>query len=204
MDSIPFEIPKSLATYVDQFNTDPQKAIEKLKIHIHRRGNDAVALFILAWFYYNLDDQKQAIENALKAKTYAPGSPFLEYLHYFLIHPNTFRAWIPDNYYRDSNSKTSFDLNIDLLQDLESLIKRLTEAENKKIQINEEQQIEDTDLSLASQTIDDIASETLANIYEEQGKYKEAINIYKKLCRMMPKKRDHFLDEIAKLQKQID
>lgn len=201
MDSFPFELPESLATYVDQFENDPQKAIKKLEYQIQRLGNDAVAHFVLAWFYYKTGKMDKAIDYALKSKTYAPGSPFFEYLHYYLIHPQAFKAWIPENIYKDSHFKTSFDLKIDLLQDLDTLIKRLTEAENNRIKIdNDQQKTENKDLSIASQSVDDIASETLAQIYKEQGENQEAIKIYKKLCEVHPENKERYLEQINDLK----
>ena len=199
MDSLPFEIPISLVTYTDHFQNDPQKAIDKLKNRIQRLGSDAVAHFLLAWFYYKIDNKEEAIENALKAKTFAPGSPFFEYLHYFLIHPEAFEAWVPENYFRDRNFKSSISLNSNLIQDLETLIRRLTEAESKKITLDNDS-ADSTDLSLESQTIDDIASETLAKIYEEQGKFDEAIAIYKRLSDINSSKKDHYHEQIDRLK----
>jgi tetratricopeptide (TPR) repeat protein len=199
MDSLPFEIPKSLVTYTDHFENDPQKAIDKLKNRIQRLGSDAVAHFLLAWFYYKIDNIEEAIDNALKAKTFAPGSPFLEYLHYLLIHPEAFEAWVPENYFRDRNFKSSISLNSNLIQDLETLIQRLTEAESKKITLDNDS-TDSTDLSLESQTIDDIASETLAKIYEEQGKFDEAITMYERLSDINKDKRDDYHKQIDRLK----
>lgn len=200
MDTLPFEIPQSLASYVEQFESDPQTAIDRLEKQLHRRGSDAVGHFLISWFHFNLGDKDEAIVYALKAKTFAPGSPFLEYLHYYLIHPEKFEAWIPTDTHRDSNQKSTLNLNVDIIQDLENLIRRLSEAENKKITINSDETGENVDLSIGSQVVDNIASDTLAEIYTKQGKFDEAIKIYKLLSTSNPDKKPQYEHQITELK----
>lgn len=45
-----------------------------------------------------------------------------------------------------------------------------------------------------------IASETLAKIYEAQGEFKEAIDMYHRLIKKTPPKKNYFLERIAELQ----
>lgn len=200
MESLPFEIPQSLTSYVEQFESEPQLAIERLDKQLHRRGSDAVGHFLMSWFHYNLGDNDKAIVYALKAKTFAPGSPFFEYLHYFLIHPEKFEAWIPTDAHRDSNQKPTLNMNVDIIHDLENLIRRLSEAENQKIVIDMNAIDDDVDLSATSQKVDKIASETLAGIYAKQGKNEEAINIYKLLMTSIPAKKAYFKKQIKDLE----
>lgn len=200
MELLPFEIPQSLATYVEQFESDPQAAVDRLEKQLHRRGSDAVGHFLMSWFHFNMGDKEEAISYALKAKTFAPGSPFLEYLHYYLIHPEKFKAWIPADTHRDSNQKPTLNLNVDIIHDLENLIRRLSEAENKKITINLKDTDENVDLSVESQAVDNIASETLADIYTNQGKFDEAIKIYKLLMSSDPEKRPQYQKQIKELE----
>ncbi len=192
MESLPFEIPQSLASYVEQYEAEPQSAMERLEKQLHRRGSDAVGHFLMSWFHFNAGDKDKAIAYALKAKTFAPGSPFLEYLHYFLIHPEKFEAWIPADAHRDSNQKPTLNMNVDIIHDLENLIRRLSEAENQKITIDINAIDPGVDLSAESQKVDKIASETLAGIYAKQGKIDEAIKIYKLLMTSNPGKKSHF------------
>ena len=49
---------------------------------------------------------------------------------------------------------------------------------------------------------DDIATETLANIYYKQGAYKKAIRTYEKLCLIYPHKMSYFADLIQKIKQE--
>ncbi|HTO17041.1 MAG TPA: hypothetical protein VLZ83_14825 [Edaphocola sp.] len=51
---------------------------------------------------------------------------------------------------------------------------------------------------------DSIISESMAIVYEKQGKVKEAIDIYKKLILNNPNKSTYFADKIENLQKEIE
>ncbi len=50
---------------------------------------------------------------------------------------------------------------------------------------------------------DGIVSESMAVVYEKQGKFREAINIYRKLSLNNPEKSIYFADKIENLQKEI-
>jgi len=201
MEPLPFELPPSLAIYAEQFEEAPERTIDKLEKHLNRRGPDAVGYFLMAWFYVQNDDMPKAIESALKAKTYAPGSPFLEYLHYFLIHPEAFQAWIPpDNNVHPVNEASVYMQPVDFIHDLESLISRLTEAETKKITFDPESPAPAEDLSIPSQSVDDIATETLAYIYEKQGKIEEAKAMYQRLIAMRPDKKKEYTKALKNLE----
>ncbi len=77
-------------------------------------------------------------------------------------------------------------MNVDIIHDLENLIRRLSEAESQKITIDINAIDPGVDLSAESQKVDKIASETLAGIYAKQGKIEEAIKIYKLLMTSSP------------------
>ncbi|TVQ73574.1 MAG: hypothetical protein EA363_03010, partial [Balneolaceae bacterium] len=95
MQELPFEIPQTLSSYVAQFENDPEKGIANLEAFLKKRGMDAVGYFLLSWLYFNNDQKEEAVHYALKAKCCAPGSPFFEHLHYFMVHPDHFEAWKP-------------------------------------------------------------------------------------------------------------
>lgn len=201
MDQLPFEIPKSLMSYVEEYQIDPDTAIKKLKKQLHRRGPDAVGHFLMAWFYFNLGKKGKAIQYALKAKTFAPGSPFFDYVHYFMIHPKQFDAWIPDETHK-YEQHNSFIVNTDIIHDLENLIRKLSESEHKRITINPETATEDSDLSIDSSAVDDIASDTLASIYAKQGKVDQALHLYRILSTINPEKKDFYANQIRTLKEQ--
>lgn len=202
MSEFPFNIPKSLTTYVEQFENDPLKVTTKLKKQLDKRGPDAVGYFLLAWFYYLKGIKEHAVEYAIKAKTYAPGSPLMEKLHYYFSHPDLFEAWTPP----DSSIKT--DQKIDSTKgpepflDLDDLISSLTEVESKRIAPPSEKDsgLISVDLEDVEGDIDDIASETLANIHEKQGKTEAAIRTYKKLKKLNKGKSDFYKEQITRLK----
>lgn len=202
---LPFEIPTSLAIYAEQFEDDPVKATTKLKKHLRKRGPDAVGHFLLAWFYYVKGLRDEAVRHALKAKTYAPGSPFFEKLHYYFAHPQNFEAWTPeDRSAMQSTGSLSDPVHADPLLDLDALIERLSSVESTRISSREglEGDGEAPDLSEGSKDIDEIASETLAEIHKRQGKIGQAIQTYKRLIRQNPSKKDRYENQITRLKAQ--
>jgi hypothetical protein len=201
MEPIPFKIPKSLTSYVEQFDDNPEKVITKLHRQVKKRGYDAVGHFLLAWFYHQTEQNDDALRHALIAKTYAPGSPLMEHLHYFLLHPEKFHASIPKQPKKGKankhwSAKTSPKLYLD------KLIEMLSEVESKKIMIPDKDDPNAEDLSKASVATDDIATETIARIHEKQGKIKEAIATYETLIRRKPENRESYEERIRELKEE--
>lgn len=199
MRPLPFEIPRSLSSYITQFDNDPDKGIANLENHLKKRGMDAVGYFLLAWLYHKNGQQDDAIHYALKAKSCAPGSPLFEHLHYFLVHPHHFNAWKPF----DSDTKFS-DEEASVTQsgytlDLDQLIEKLSKAESKKITVPPDSK-DDRNLGEKSENVGDIASETLARIYEKQSRFEEAILAIEKLKQIKPHKADYYDGELQRLQ----
>ncbi len=199
MQTLPFNIPKSLSSYVEKFESDPEGSIKKLSTLIQKRDPDAVGHFLLAWFYHLQGNNQQAIKEALIAKTYAPGSPLMEHLHYFLIHPELFEARVPSTNY-SSERKLQQASRTSPILDLDRLIELLEEVESQRIQIPlDNENANDEDLSEESTEVGDIASETLAKIHEQQGNKKEAIKMYERLITLNEDKADIYTSQISKL-----
>lgn len=200
MQTLPFNIPQSLLTYVEQFDDDPIKVTKKLQRHVIKRDPDAVGHFLLAWFHHLQDQNKEAIREALIAKTYAPGSPLMEHLHYFLVHPELFEASLPNTDY-SSDKKLLHASRTSPILDLDRLIEMLEAVESQRIQISMDGDDEDlSDLGEDSAEVEDIITETLAKIHVSQGNKKEAIKMYERLIVMNEDKADDYNSQISKLK----
>lgn len=199
MKELPFDIPQSLNSYITQYRNNASQGIESLKAHLKKRGMDPVGFFLLSWFYHHNKQQNEAVFYALKAKCCAPGSPFFESLHYFLVHPDRFHAWMPGKNDKQKYDTDLGDVDYEPVLDLDRLIKQLLEAEKKRITISMDG-TDDCNLGEKSERIDDIASETLAEIFEKQQKYSEAENTLKKLMAADPDKSEKYEKEIRRIR----
>lgn len=201
MLQLPFEIPKSLASYAEHFDEHPEKATQRLKKQLDKRGPDAVGYFLLSWFYHLQDRNDEAIDEALKAQTFAPGSPFFKKLHYYLSHPDIFEAWIPEKDTVLSQSSSSTLNRPNPILDLDSLIQKLSTTEAQRIR-PDSNMLDDSGSSSTdvSRNVDDIVSETLAKIHEQQGKLDTAIKSYRQLKRIKSDKSDYFDEQIERLK----
>jgi len=201
MPQLPFKIPKSLASYAEHFDKEPIEATKRLQKQLKKRGPDAVGHFLLAWFYHLEGMDDQAVDEAVKARIFAPGSPFFEKLHYYLSHPNTFEAWTPDSE-RVSSKKDSQSINEPgPVLNLDSLIQKLASVESKRIRPDEKEETkEKTDQNVSADDVDDIVSVTLAQIHERQGKLDAAIRTYERLKELRPNKKDEYQEEIIRLK----
>lgn len=200
MPQLPFEIPKSLASYAEHFDKDPLKATTRLKKQLKKRGPDAVGHFLLAWFYHLKGMDDEAVDEALKARIFAPGSPFFEKLHYYLSHPNALEAWTPE---RSATSKSPSGQTMDHgpVLDLDNLIQKLSAVESTGIKPESSQPRESREKGKLSDDVSNMASETLASIHESQGKFDAAIQTYKRLMELKKDKREHYSEQISRLEK---
>lgn len=201
MPQLPFDIPNSLASYAEHFEDDPIKATKRLKKQLNKRGPDAVGHFLLAWFYHLEGMNEQAVDEALKARIFAPGSPFFQKLHYYLSHPKAFEAWTPTPTTRPSQKSSDPVSDHGPVLNLDSLIQKLSAVENKRITPAEESTGDNqSERKVSADNVDDIVSETLAKIHENQGKIDAAIRTYERLKKLKTDKRDHYNDQIARLR----
>lgn len=204
MDLEKYQIPKSYQSYLETFETDPETAIERLKNRVEKRNAGAIGYFFLAWMYMKMDDRENALEASIKAKVMAPGSQLMSRLHYFVSHPQAFKAWKPKK-----NKKTfkresySYD-QVHPIQDLDSLIAKLSSLESKRIKPKLDDDDEQKDLSEKSSDVDDIVTETLAHIHEKQKNYPAAIATYERLKNVNEAKSDHYDQQISRLQNKME
>lgn len=203
MPELPFDIPKSLSVYIEQFEEDPTKVTNKLRNQLRRRGPDAVGFFLLAWFYHLQNMNDKALEYALMAKICAPGSPLMEKLHYYLSHPDRFQAWTPEEgaFTGDSSGTRT---GPDPVLDLDSLVARLSKVEHTRITPPSHGYPDEEDQEQNQLDTDDIASETLAQIYETQGKTKKAIRTYEKLKKINKDRESHYDEQISRLEEILE
>lgn len=198
MAEIPFEIPASLNSYVKTFEDSPEKGIANLEQYLAKRRHDAVGYFLLAILYAFNSQTPPALKAASRARALAPGSPLLENLHYFLTHPDGFKAWVPEPRLGGQSGGRSTGTTSTLSVDLDMLIARLSRAGNKRITITKEHNPENRgdDVKIT----DELATPTLAGIYESQNKLTEAIQVYERLMITRPRYKAIYEDEIARIK----
>lgn len=200
MLQLPFEIPKSLASYAEHFEENPQNATQRLEKQLKKRGPDAVGYLLLSWFYHLQDNHDKALDEALKARIFAPGSPFIRKFHYYLSHPKLFEAWTPQTDSGRGASTPASDRR-DPLLDLDTLIQKLSSVKSKKIRSQTPTFEESKESAQVEKEVDDIVSETLAKIHEEQGKLEAAIRSYQQLKKIKKEKNDYYDEQIERLNK---
>lgn len=197
-------MPESYQIYLDQFYSDPEGTLTKLENHVTKRNSGAIGYYILAVLSRTAGRSSDAVKFALSAKILAPGSEFFRRLPYFIQHPDYFDAWIPDKSSQNNGSKKVKEAqSTHPIKDLDMLISKLSEAETQGIRLPEK----DTDpkksaedLSKRSADVDDIVTETLALIHEKQGNYPAAIKVFKQLRLAKSSKREHYDEQILRLQ----
>lgn len=200
MNTIPEQIPRSLKSYLDQYQEQPAAAIERLEKHLVKRGPDAVGYYLLSWFYHYQDQQTEAIRCAWKAKVFAPGSPVMEQFPYFMAHPKKFDAWKPFRFLFQQRSEKRDDGRHLPISDLDSLINKLSSVESERIRLDPEA-TDGPDLSEGSSMVEDIVTETLAGIHEKQGNKKAAIETWQRLAELNTGKKEYYREQIDRLNR---
>ncbi|MEX1010624.1 MAG: hypothetical protein WDZ29_01040 [Balneolaceae bacterium] len=204
MESISSNIPRSLQPYLEQFRKEPERAIQRLEKRLKKRGPDAAAWYLLSWLCYSGGRREDAIRAAWNAKILAPGSPAMEHLHYFMTHPKTFRAWQPDGLVAISPPAARRESAGLPSLDLDQLIDRLSDEKATRIRIDESAPEPDEDLGVESSRVEDIVTETLAQIHEQQGNKEAAIVTYERLMDLYTHKSGHYRAQIERLKSDID
>lgn len=195
MSELPFNLPQSVSSYLEQFDNNPQKTVKRFKNQLKRRGPDAVGYFILGWFYYQQGKQSKAVDCALRAKTLAPGSPFFEKLHFYFSHPQLFDA----RYLPTSTSRLN-QFDFDSSSDLDSLIEKISRIESTRIKMDPKPDSADEHQPFDGEETNDIVSETLATVHKQQGNLGEAIRVYQLLKNSKKGKADFYDEQIEKLK----
>lgn len=196
-------IPESYQIYLDQFDSDPEGTLTKLENHVSKRNSGAVGYYILAVLSRKAGRSSDAIKYALSAKIMAPGSEFFRRLPYYMQHPDYFDAWVPEAAPQSNGKGTQKPHSTHPIRDLDKLISKLSKAETKRIKISNSVADPDQsvkDLSEYSADVDDIVTETLALIHEKQGNYQAAIHVFKQLRQSNSSNRDHYDEQILRLQ----
>ncbi|TVR16010.1 MAG: hypothetical protein EA391_09030 [Balneolaceae bacterium] len=193
-----YQIPESYQSYLEKFETNPKEAIERLQVRVEKRNAGAIGYFFLAWLHYQNSDKENAIEAAWQAKVRAPGSKFMERLHYFLSHPKSFDAWVPEKKQAEFKRSIYSAEQAHPISDLDSLITKLSSVERKRIHPSEMED-DKRDLSEKSADVDDIVTETLAVIHEKQSNYSAAIQTYERLKEANPSKEEYYSKQIKRL-----
>ncbi len=199
----PAHIPQSLRSYLAHFQENPDNTIKKLEAHVRKRGADAVGYYLLSWFYHYNGDSENAVKAAWKAKIYAPGSPAMDLLHYYMQHPKKFKAWKPVKQAVKPDMAENNQGKAHPIADLDSLIEKLSAIETKRItfDLNSE---DGPDLSEESSRVDDIVTDTLAEIHEKQGNMEAAIKTYQKLMHLHTHKKGFYKKQIERLEAEIE
>ncbi len=198
MNAIPDHIPRSLRSYLDQYQGEPEKAITRLENHLEKRGPDAVGFYLLSWLYHHNNMPDKAVKAAWRAKIFAPGSPAMEKLHYYLSHPQKFDAWKPIEPSGNSSSAPKSRTRDHTIANLDNLIEKLSAVESSRIEFDPDAE-EGEDLGKDSSQVDDIVTETLAKIHIRQGNVKDAIAVYRRLQELYPDRKERYEEEIRKL-----
>lgn len=210
MISFPFEIPPSLYSYLEKFDDNPVRTTEKLENQLQRRGADPIGEFLLAWFYLRQEKVGKARNHAMRAKAMASGSPLMEFLPYFIQHPQSFSAWQPSTSSKNNQITELLFSHPQYPQDtdLDHLIEQISKLDpenirQKSIEEAPHDDIEDEDEE-QDDGIDDIISETIADIYEKQNRFKEAKNVYRKLQEYYPEHKEEYEKAIKRINQRIE
>ncbi len=193
-----YQIPESYRSYLEKFETDPEDAITRLKARVEKRNAGAIGYFFLAWLYFHNNEKENAIDAAWQAKVRAPGSRFMERLHYYISHPSYFDAWVPEKKQTEFKRSIQTDERAHPISDLDNLITKLSSIERKRLKPSD-LDTDRRDLSEKSSDVDDIVTETLAVIHEKQQSYAAAIQTYERLIKVNPAKKEHYSKQIGRL-----
>jgi tetratricopeptide (TPR) repeat protein len=196
-----FPVPPSLVAYVRLYDESPDKAIAKMEAAYQKRRSDPVLLAWLSWMWLEQGQQADALRYANLAMVQAPGSPVIAQLRYLCIHPDGFAALSPTwSVATASTASMSTDFGVPF--DLDSLITKLSHAGKRKITLSESTE-PNVDMAKESAKRGKIATHTLAIVHEKQGRYQEALDVYKQLLAAKPERESVYAEHIARISAKL-
>lgn len=197
MSTPPFSAPPSLLAYVRLFEEQPDKAIAKMEAAWQKRRSDPVLLLWLCWMHLRQNRRDLALTYANLAMVQAPGSPIVGQLRYLCAHPDGFDALRSDVVFATAPT-TAMSNDFGAPFDLDSLITKLSHAGSRKISLNESAE-PSVDMAKESAKRGKIATHTLAMVHEKQGRYQEALDVYRQLLAAKPERESTYAEHIARL-----
>jgi tetratricopeptide (TPR) repeat protein len=196
-----FPVPPSLDAYVRLFDESPDKAIAKMEAAVQKRRSDPVLLAWLSWMWLEQGQRADALRYANLAMVQAPGSPIIAQLRYLCTHPDGFAALRPNwELATTSTSSPSNDFGVPF--DLDSLITKLSHAGNRKITLSDSAE-PSVDMAKESAKRGKIATHTLAMVHEKQGRFQEALDVYKQLLATKPERESVYAEHIARISAKL-
>lgn len=186
---LPFSLPEVYRTYVERFEQQPDDSIDKLQQLISKRGEDPLGLCLLCILYKQNRQMSLALSMAAKLRYLVPGSSFYLALAYRLQHPDGFEAWLPKEVLTPTDKEKEPVFVSAPAEELDELIDALSQVENTRIDLSKNVNIDpDVDLSAPSNEVNDIFTETLADIYMGQKAWTKAERVLLGLIKQDPDK----------------
>lgn len=197
-----FPVPPSLVAYVRLFDENPDSAIAKMETALQKRRSDPVLLAWLSWMWLEKGQRAEALRLANLAMVQAPGSPVIAQLRYLCTHPDGFAALNPSwSVATSSSASMSNDFGVPF--DLDSLITKLSHAGKRKITLTDSAE-PTVDMAKESAKRGKIATHTLAIVHEKQGRYQEALDVYKQLLAAKPERESVYAEHIARISAKLE
>ncbi len=196
-----FPVPPSLDAYVRLFDENPDLAISKMDAAFQKRRSDPVLLTWMCWMRLEQGDRSEALRAANLAMAQAPGSPIIAQLRYLCVHPDGFGALNPTwSVATASSTSSSNDFGVPF--DLDSLITKLSHAGKRKITLSESSEPM-VDMAKESAKRGRIATHTLAMVHEKQGRFQEALDVFKQLLAAKPERESLYAEHIARISAKL-
>lgn len=202
---LPFSLPKVYRTYVERFERHPDDGIDKLLQLINKRGEDPLGLCLLCIFYQQNAQMPHALSIAAKLRYLVPGSSFYLSLAYRLQHPDGFEAWLPEEVLTPTDKEKDPVFVSAPAEELDELIDALSQVENTRIDLSKNVNIDpDVDLSESSNEVNDIFTETLADIYMGQKAWTKAERVLLGLIKQHPERKKTLEEKLKLVQAKLN